>query len=92
MVESYTKLKINPNEVISFALLKEDDIDLLIQWLNLPHVLEYWPLRLTDAEIRVKYIKHIHSGWVFPYLIRVANRPIGYIQCYQTWMEGNDRS
>ena len=74
---------------VTFSTLKREDIPYLIGWLRQPHVLEYWPHHLADEEIWKKYEAHIDSDWVFPFLIQIGAQPIGYIQCYQSWREGN---
>lgn len=67
---------------IRFSALTEQEIHLLTAWLRQPHVLEYWPEHMTDHQIRQKYLKHIASDTVFPYIIWDSEVPIGYIQAY----------
>lgn len=74
----------------NFFALTEVHFPLLFNWLRKPHVREHWPDDLTDDEIRQKYLGHINSGWVFPFVIQLEQRPIGYIQCYQAWKENNN--
>ncbi len=53
------------------------------RWLRKPHVLEFWPEQMTDKQITEKYLSHIDSNIVFPFLIYFSETAIGYIQAYQ---------
>lgn len=65
-----------------FKPLKEQDLILLCEWLNKPHVKEWWDDHLTDEEIKSKYRKRIGDAVVVPFLVYLNNYPIGFIQYY----------
>lgn len=67
---------------ITFSRLKSDDLDLLCQWFNKPHVLEWWNDHLTAEEIKEKYGKRVGDSVVCPYIVYLNEKPIGYIQYY----------
>jgi len=80
-------------ESIHFTPLQKEDISLLIKWFKKPHVMKFWRNELSlekfDAHIKKKYSEYITSEWVFPYLAFVENQPVGYIDGYMAWREGN---
>lgn len=76
-------------QAIQFTPLKAEDIRHLQRWLRKSHILKFWSPPMTDQEIEQKYLLHIASNWVFPYLILCKNQPIGYIQSYHAIREGS---
>lgn len=71
---------------IAFRPLQEADLPLLTDWLNRPHVLEWWgggDAAASVAMTRTKYLPRMdeHSP-VKPYIAMLADRPIGFIQSY----------
>ena len=67
---------------ITFKPLQEVDLDLLCQWLDKPHVKEWWDDRLTHDQIKSKYRKRIGSVLVAPFIAYLDEKPIGFIQYY----------
>jgi len=65
-----------------FVPLSESDFDLMHDWLNRPHVTEWWDGTETLNQVQVKYQNKIEARFVFPYLIYLNEKPIGYIQMY----------
>ncbi len=66
----------------TFMPLKNSDLELLCDWLEKPHVLEWWNDHLTREEIKEKYGKRIGDDVVCPYIAYLNNKPIGFIQYY----------
>lgn len=67
----------------SFKPLQEADLHLLCEWLNEPHVKEWWNDHSTDEEIKSKYKKRIGDTIVAPFIACLNENPIGFIQYYQ---------
>jgi len=66
-----------------FRRLVESDLGLLHQWLNTPHVLEWWDRPAPDA-VRAKYLPRVTGpSDAVPYIICRDEIPIGYIQLYR---------
>ncbi|MDO8955080.1 MAG: GNAT family N-acetyltransferase [Gammaproteobacteria bacterium] len=66
----------------TFKPLAETDIDRMHRWLNQAHVLEYWPEPLSLEQVRAKYLKHIASNIVFPFIAYFNDQAIAYIHYY----------
>jgi len=71
---------------IAFRPLQEADLPLLTDWLNRPHVLEWWGGGDTASSIettRTKYLPRMDaSSTVKPYVAVLADEPVGFIQSY----------
>lgn len=73
------------NNQITFNPLCEDDLELLHQWFQVPHVKEWYargktyPLEI----IREKYLPRINDSSHIPnFIIKLDMKPVGYIQFY----------
>ena len=68
----------------TFRPLAESDLELLQQWLNTPHVLEWWDRPGPSLkDVRAKYLPRVTGpADVVPYLFCLDEVPIGYIQLY----------
>jgi RimJ/RimL family protein N-acetyltransferase len=68
----------------SFQPLTEDDLPLLCEWLNRPHLQEWWREGDTSLEaVREKYLPRITGDDVArPFLALLDGTPAGYIQYY----------
>ncbi|MCE3238005.1 MAG: Streptomycin 3-adenylyltransferase [Gammaproteobacteria bacterium] len=85
----YLNRSISLEGTFTFSRLKSADLDLLCEWLNQPHVLEWWNDHLTPAEIKQKYRNRINDTVVCPYIVSLHNKPIGFIQYYWASKVGN---
>lgn len=75
----------------TFRPLAEDDIPLMHDWLNRPHMARWWHGAKTIQEVREKYLPRIAgNGSAVPYLACVDGEPLGYIQYYIA-VEGDPR-
>lgn len=72
----------NKSEKFTFKPLSSPDLNLLCQWLEKPHVLEWWNDNLKSEEIKEKYGKRIGDNVVCPYIAYLNDKPIGFIQYY----------
>ena len=67
----------------TFQPLAEQDLPRLHEWLNRPHLIEYWGLPPTLEEVRDKYVPRMTSSPADePYIAYLDDRPAGYIQSY----------
>jgi RimJ/RimL family protein N-acetyltransferase len=73
----------------TFMPLRNSDLDLLCDWLEKPHLLEWWNDHLTREEIKEKYGKRIGDTIVCPHIAYLDNKPIGFIQYYHANKVGN---
>jgi aminoglycoside 6'-N-acetyltransferase-1b len=65
-----------------FRPLAEDNLPLLFEWLNRPHVVEWWDGPLSFTAVREKYLPRIGSISVSPKLAFLKGAPVGFIQSY----------
>lgn len=65
-----------------FRPLLGDDLTTLHKWLNKKHVSINWDGPLSIKEVIDKYSKNIESNFVFPYIVYMDNKKIGFIQSY----------
>jgi len=73
----------------TFNPLQEADLDLLCQWLDKPHVKEWWNDGLTHEEIKAKYLSRIGDKVVVPYIACLDKKPLGFIQYYHANQVGD---
>lgn len=66
----------------TFKPLSIVDLDMLCNWLEKPHVLEWWNDRLRRDEMKSKYGLRIGDKTVCPFIIYYHDTPIGFIQHY----------
>jgi AacA4 family aminoglycoside N(6')-acetyltransferase len=71
---------------VTLRLMVDDDIPMLHDWLNRPHIVEWWggeAERPSLEEARAKYLPRILAAErVIPYIAMVESTPIGYAQSY----------
>ncbi len=79
-----------PNSEFEFQSLTEADLPLLYDWLNRPHLQEWWGAEIALEDVREKYLPRIAgSDAARPYLAYIDGQPVGYIQYYLA-AEGSD--
>lgn len=76
--------KIGKYHALSFRRLREEDFLLLHDWLNQPHVRDFYQQQAINLlEIRQKYTPRLQSDSTIHCFIICCDRiPIGYIQTY----------
>jgi aminoglycoside 6'-N-acetyltransferase-1b len=68
---------------LQFHRLTEANLPTLAEWLNRPHVAEWWDACRSLDEVREKYLPRTMDGSAaVPYLAYLDGVPIGYIQSY----------
>ena len=77
---------LNEAEEITFLPLAEGHIPLLHNWLQRPHVIEWWGGEDAAPTLAATYQKYsprlLHQSGVFCYIALLGSRPIGYAQSY----------
>jgi aminoglycoside 6'-N-acetyltransferase-1b len=75
-----------PSESVTFRMMREEDIALFYEWLQRPHVVEWWGRDHAAPsldETRTKYLPRvIERQRVCPYIALLRNCPIGWTQSY----------
>lgn len=71
--------------IIDFRAITFDDIPLMLQWFNTPHVQEFYSLRSwTEDEVLAKLTPYISGNKpVSGFMILLDENPIGYLQSYK---------
>lgn len=80
---------------IDFITLTENHLTLLLKWLGIPHVKNWWDENIdhTEESIKEKYSSYA-SGYkleeglnksISAFIILVDDKPIGYIQLYNAY-------
>jgi aminoglycoside 6'-N-acetyltransferase-1b/aminoglycoside 6'-N-acetyltransferase-2 len=71
---------------VTLRLMTEQDLPLLHDWLNRPHIVEWWggeEARPTFAEVQEQYLPGtLAKESVTPYIAMLDEEPIGYAQSY----------
>jgi len=69
---------------IEFIPLKENELGLLYQWFQVPHVKQWYArgVEFTLDMIRDKYLPRIDDPNIPNFIVYLNNQPIGYIQLY----------
>ena len=66
-----------------FQRLTEADIPTLAEWLDRPHIAEWWGACKSIDEVRSKYLPRLEDrSAAVPYFAYLDGVPIGYIQSY----------
>lgn len=73
--------------------LTEDDMALLHEWLQRPHIVRWWGGEAERPEMavtRAKYLPRVLAEeMVTPYIVMLGDRPIGYAQSYVAMGSGD---
>jgi RimJ/RimL family protein N-acetyltransferase len=84
-----------------FNPLNESDLQLLFDWLNRPHVTEWWNGPTSLTQVRDKYLPRLGlDSSVHPYIAQLNGIPVGFIQSYAVmgqrpsgwWLDETDPS
>jgi AacA4 family aminoglycoside N(6')-acetyltransferase len=71
---------------VTLRLMTEHDLPMLHNWLNRPHIVEWWggeEERPTLDEVLEHYLPRVLAKEsVTPYIVMLDNEPIGYAQSY----------
>ena len=77
---------VTPTESVTFRVMREDDILLFHEWLQRPHVVEWWGCDHAAPsfdETRAKYLPRVlETQGVCPYIASLKGSPIGWAQSY----------
>ena len=71
-------MAIDPSD-ISFRPLGLDDLPILCDWINRPHVAQWWDSPNTLADIRDEYLPAIDgSSSTKAYIVHLGQEPVGF--------------
>lgn len=72
------------NSTIDFRTIAFNDIPLMLQWFNTPHVQEFYSLRpWTENEVLAKLTPYILGDKpVSGFIVLLNGNPVGYVQSY----------
>jgi aminoglycoside 6'-N-acetyltransferase-1b/aminoglycoside 6'-N-acetyltransferase-2 len=83
---------------VKLRLMTEADLGMLHEWLNRPHIVEWWggeAARPSLEDVRQHYLPSVLAeAAVTPYIAMIGDEPIGYAQSYVAmgsgdgWWEG----
>jgi aminoglycoside 6'-N-acetyltransferase len=73
------------NAMITFEHLREEDLLLLCDWLNRPHMRDYYQKTPTSlAEVTEKFMPRIQGEYpTYDHIASYNGQPFGKIQCYK---------
>ena len=75
-----------PENPVTLRHMKEQDLPMLHEWLNRPHIVEWWggeEERPTLVDVREHYLPRVLAlESVIPYIAMLGEEPIGYAQSY----------
>jgi len=76
---------------VTLRLMTEDDFPMLHDWLNRPHVFEWWGGKQQTLEnVREKYLPRVRGQEaVTPYIALLGGQPFGFAQSYLAMGSGN---
>ncbi len=78
---------------VTLRLLTEQDLPMLHDWLNRPHIVEWWggeAERPTLDEVLLHYRPRLLAeDYVTPYIAMLGDQPIGYAQSYVAMGSGD---
>lgn len=66
----------------TFKPLEKTDLELLCNWFEKPHVLNWWLDRFSRDEIKEKYNQRIGDPITRAFIVYLEHKPIGFIQYY----------
>jgi RimJ/RimL family protein N-acetyltransferase len=71
------------NEPFTFRLLTLEDLPLLHEWLNRPHVAEWWEGAVSLEYVRESFTGDLDNPFIDPMLACLDGEPVGYVQVYR---------
>lgn len=71
------------NEPFTFRLLTLEDLPLLHEWLNRPHVAEWWEGAVGYDYVHESFTGDIANPMIDPMLACLNGEPVGYVQVYR---------
>lgn len=90
--EATIAARIHPLDV-TLRLMTEGDLEMLHEWLNRPHIVEWWSDGQTGPsleDVRQQYVPAVlGTEAVTPYIAMLGNEPIGYAQSYVAMASGD---
>lgn len=75
---------------VEFRPLTQTDLPLLFDWLNRPHVAEWWDGPIAYNDVLERYGSHIRSESTKPWVVLLDGLPGGYVQSWVAALEEED--
>jgi aminoglycoside 6'-N-acetyltransferase Ib len=69
--------------IFSFRPLTRRDLPLLHEWLNRPHVAEWWEGTTSFEYVEQTHGADLDSNVIWQYFARLDDQPVGYVQLYR---------
>jgi AacA4 family aminoglycoside N(6')-acetyltransferase len=84
-------MPLEPTAPVTLRLMTQDDLPMLHEWLNRPHIVEWWGgERPSLQEVRSHYHPRVLAGErVTAYIGLLGGRPFAYAQSYVALGSGN---
>ena len=70
------------NNKIIFAPLTKEDLPLFFRWVQSTHISKWWKSNTYEKFEKTYNPQALASNHVFPFIIQIDGKPIGYIQYY----------
>jgi len=71
----------NMNEIsVIFKPLEDQDLPLFFSWVKKPHIARWWKSDTYEKFVEKYSPEKAAKNYVFPFIIYINKRPIGYIQ------------
>jgi RimJ/RimL family protein N-acetyltransferase len=72
-----------PSLPFTFEPLREEDLPMLREWLQRPHVARWWGPAESIEELREDYVAQVEEpNATRAYIAKLGGEPVGFIQCY----------
>jgi len=79
-----------PSDAFEFHAIREADLPMLHEWLQRPHVAQWWSPTPSIEELREDYVERPEgSDACVAYIVTLAATPIGFIQRYVVMGSGD---
>ena len=75
---------------VEFRPLIHADLPMLFDWLNRPHVAEWWDGPIAYNDVLERYASHIGSKSTRPWVVLLDGLPGGYVQSWIAALEEED--
>lgn len=76
---------LSTSDIIAFRPLREEDLPLLCDWLNRPHMRDFYQkTSVLRSEVAQKFGPRIRGEFpTYDHIVSLADKPFGKLQCYR---------
>ena len=68
--------------LLRFRPMQPSDIDLVVTWFQEPHLAGVCANNRDRSRLELEVIERLESDWLFPHVLLMSGRPVGYLQYY----------